>query len=271
MAKYNFLNYFRARRFYVMLSIVLIIGTILTVVVGYYGPDSFGGGLGALISADARARAFYGAAWGSFVILVLVLSAAFFAGDAISGEFQNKTGYFLVPNPIRRSVIYAGKYIAALLAASIILGTFAVFIFANGLYYFGSDVPVQFLESVAFSWVFLAATLSLSFAFSSLFRSSAISVLMSVIVYVFVFNVIDTVVGVVANSEPWFTLSYGASIIRLIFTVPYPPHLAGSLANRFGFSPFNPTVPEGLAIAGGYFLVMGVVGLWLFEKKEFTG
>ena len=38
IAKYNFLNYFRARRFYVMLAIVLIITVLYTAALGYYRP-----------------------------------------------------------------------------------------------------------------------------------------------------------------------------------------------------------------------------------------
>ena len=66
----------------------------------------------------------------------MILSTAFFGGDAISGEFQNRTGYFLVPNPIRRSAIYVGKWLAALMASTIILGVFALIMIGNGLYYF---------------------------------------------------------------------------------------------------------------------------------------
>ena len=42
VAKYTFLNYFRARRFYVMLAIVLLLSGLLTAAVGYYRPALFG-------------------------------------------------------------------------------------------------------------------------------------------------------------------------------------------------------------------------------------
>ena len=109
MAKYNFLNYFRARRFYVMLAIVLAISGLLTVAVGYYRPAGFVGG---------DSLGFYRGSWGNFASFVVILSTAFFGGDAISGEFQNRTGYFLVPNPLRRSAIYVGKWLAALAAST---------------------------------------------------------------------------------------------------------------------------------------------------------
>jgi len=262
MAKYNFLNYFRARRFYVMLAIVLLISGLLTFAIAYYRPQALlaGGALG-----------FYGAGWGSFANFVVILSTAFFGGDAISGEFQNKTGYFLVPNPIRRSAIYIGKWFAALAASTIILGIFALIIVGNGMYYFGTTLPTEFLQSILYSWIYLIAALSLAFAFSSLFKSSSISILMSVILLLFVFNVIDTVASTVVGIEPWFSITYGAGIISNILTVPYPKHVSTTtFGPRFSLTTYSATVPEGLAILGIYFLVMAVLGLLLFERKEFN-
>lgn len=268
MAKYNFLNYFRARRFYVMLVIVILISGLLSLAIGYYQPPG-------LVGPGSTALGFYAAGWGSFATFVVILSTAFFGGDAISGEFQNKTGYFLVPNPIRRSAIYAGKWLAALAASTIILAIFALIMIANGFYYFGFTLPDQLLESIAFSWIYLVAALSLAFAFSSLFKSSSISILMSVILLLFVFDVIDTVAGNVASIEPWFSITYGAGIVSNVLKIPFPDHIMttpipNGRGGEFRFSVFNATIPEGLAILAAYFALTALVGLWLFQRKEFT-
>jgi len=110
MTKYELLNYFRSRRFFILLIIDLIISSIFTALVAYYGVSSFA----------TAALGFYSFWWGNSITLVVILSGIFFGGDAISGEFQNKTGYFLVGNPLRRSSIYVGKWIAALTASLII-------------------------------------------------------------------------------------------------------------------------------------------------------
>jgi ABC-2 type transport system permease protein len=261
MAKYNFLNYFRARRFYVMLAIVLAVSVLLTALVGYYRPQRF----------LTDALGFYSTSWGSFASFVVILTTAFFGGDAISGEFQNRTGYYLVPNPIRRSAIYAGKWLAALAASTIILALFAVIMLANGVYYFGATVPSGFVQSAIFAWVYLVAALSLAFAFSSLFKNSAISILMSVILLLFVFSVIDTVSSSVVGIEPWFSITYGAGIITSVLQSTYPQHIQTTpLGLRFTLTTYYATIPEGLGILAVYFVVTAVLGLWLFERKEFT-
>ena len=252
-----------------MLAIILIISGLLTGLVAYYQPASF-------VSSQVGSLGFYGAGWGSFFNFVVVLSAAFFGGDAISGEFQNRTGYFLVPNPIRRVAIYVGKYLAALAASSVILGIFALIMIANVFFYFPSNpLPWGFVQSVIFAWIYLLAALALTFAFSSLFKSSSISILMSVILLLFVFDVVDTVASIVVGIEPWFSITYGAGIVSNILQAQYPlNHVSQSVpiggGRLFRIDTYNATVPEGLAILLLYFAIMAVIGLWLFQRKEFT-
>ena len=266
VTKYAFLNYFRARRFYVMLTIVILMSTLLTFAAAYYRPPFFGFGVATTANPSLP---FYSAWWG-FVILISLISVAFFGGDAISGEFQNKTGYFLVPNPIRRSVIYAGKWLAALGAASLILFLFAAIALANGVYFFGTAVPYQFAESVLFAWINLATILTLAFTFSSLFKNSSISILMTVILLLFVFNVIDTIVASIAGIEPWFSITYAGGIITNVLHDPYPMAHVTTSGPGFQLTGFNASIPEGLTIMAVYFVVAAAIGLFLFERKEFT-
>jgi ABC-2 type transport system permease protein len=259
--KYTFLDYFRSRRFFILLIITLIISTILTVLVGYYLPESF------LIDD----LAFYQSWWGRSVTFVIVLGGIFFGGDAISGEFQNKTGYFSVPNPIRRSSIYVGKWLSAFLAASVIFLVFVAITLLNGVYYFGADIPVEFVQSLFYAWFYLAAVMGFTFLVSSLFKSSSISILVTAIMFLFVFSLIETLVSTLVKIEPWFILTYGAGIIGNILNIPYPNQLQITPVGRgFTLYTYNASVPEGLAIIGLYFLVTAILGLIAFERKEFT-
>jgi ABC-2 type transport system permease protein len=261
IVKYEFLNYLRSRRFYILLAIGFIISGLLTGVVGYFRPASF----------LATPLAFYAGWWGSSVSFVIILSGVFFGGDAISGEFQNKTGYFILPNPIRRSSMYVGKWLSAYIASSIILVIFAAITIANATYYFGANVPYAFLESALFAWFYLAAVLGFTFFFSSLFKSSSYSILITAILFLFIFTLVQTLVAGLAQIEPWFILTYGSSIIENVLQPTYPPHVTTA---TFGpgakLTFYNVTVPEGLVTIGVYFIVTAILGLVLFERKEFT-
>jgi ABC-2 type transport system permease protein len=274
IARFELLNYFRSRRFFILLAIDLIICVALTAVVAYKGIGSVAtnpttGALDPLV--------FYRTWWGASATILVFFSAVFFGGDAISGEFQNKTGYFLVSNPIRRSSIYVGKWIAALVASLIIIAIFTVVTIVNAMYYFGvsSGFPWQFQESFVFTLVYLIAALGFTFFFSSLFKSSAMSILVTAILLLFGFMLIDTLVTDLLGYEPWFSLVYGSGIISNILSNPYPAHsLTSSVpigrGRTFTTTTYSATVVEGLVIMLVYFAWTAVLGLLLFERKEFT-
>jgi len=261
ITKYTFLDYFRSRRFFILLAITILISALLTILVGYYRPAAF---------VSSGPLSFYSSWWGNSTTFVVVLSGIFFGGDAISGEFQNKTGYFGIPNPIRRSSIYVGKYFAAFIASTIILGIFTAITVGNGLFYFGLNIPYQFGESLLFAWFYLIAVLGFTFLFSSIFKSSAMSILVTAILFLFAFNLLQTLVSALVQIEPWFILTYGAQIIGNVLMVPYPAHSATIDAGRISLTTYNVTIPEGLAIIVAYFILTAVLGLLLFERKEFT-
>ena len=261
--KYALLDYLRGRRFFIMLIITALISILLTVLVGYYRPEGF----------LASNLSFYNSWWGTSVTFVVVLSAIFFGGDAISGEFQNKTGYFGVPNPIRRSSIYVGKWLAAFIASAVMLGIFTVVTLGNGLYYF-SSVPYQFGESFLFALFYMVAVLGFTFFFSSLFKSSSMSILITAILFLFVFTLLSTLISTLVKIEPWFLINYGAQIVGNVLSSPYPPHqltstTVGPGGRSFTETAFNASIPEGLAIMGIYFIITAIIGLILFERKEF--
>lgn len=263
ITKYTLLDYIRSRRFFIMLLITGLISVLLTVLVGYYRPAGF-------LTSELG---FYSSWWGTSVTFVIILSGIFFGGDAISGEFQNKTGYFGVPNPIRRSSIYIGKWLAAFIASGVILSVFTVITLGNGLYYF-SGVPSQFGESLFFAVIYLIAVLGFTFFFSSLFKSSSMSILLTAILFLFVFTLIQQLVAGLVQIEPWFILTYGSQIIGNVLTSPYPPNISTTSLRPDGGGPtlttYNATIPEGLAIMGIYFAVTVILGLILFERKEFS-
>ncbi len=260
--KYSFLDYIRSRRFFVLLLIALIIGGLLTGIVGYFRPQLF---LSDVLS-------FYSGWWGNSITFLIILSAIFFGGDAISGEFQNKTGYFIAGNPIGRSSLYIGKYLAALIGSLIILMLFAVMTLANAAYYFGgSALPYQFVQSLLLSLLYLLSALGLTFFFSSLFKSSAMSIITTVILLLFVFSLLQTLVATLAGIQPFFVLTYGAGVITHVLSAQYPPTVTHvQVSPNFSETAYNASLLDGIIIMVVYFAVTSVLGLILFERKEFN-
>jgi len=261
VTKYEMLNYFRSRRFFVLLSIDLIISALVTGLVGYYGINAVG------VTTSLQ---FYSFRWGSLIAFVTILAGIFFGGDAISGEFQNKTGYFLVAHPLRRSSIYIGKWLGAFSASLMTFAVFAAIALANGIYYFGTDIPFQFVESILFAILYLMAVLGLTFLFSSLFKSSAMAITVTAILFLFVFSILETLLNNLIGVEPWFIGTYGAGIIDNVLMATYPTSqpvrgIGGRERTLYAVS-----IPARLTILAGYFVVSAILGLIVFERREFT-
>jgi len=259
ITRYEIRNYFRSRRFLILLVITFLITGVFTIALAYLRAPRTN-------ATSVQALSFYEFWWQFVPDIIVVFCAVFFGGDAISGEFQNKTGYFLVGNPIRRSSIYIGKFLASLIASVMIIALFTAFAIGNGLFYLGAVVPVQFVEAILFSLVYLVAGLGFTYLFSSLFKSGTLSSIVTFILLILGFSLIDSLVSFY-KTEPWFSLGYASSIIANVFIVPYPDHI---ITLPDGSASYTATIPEGLAIMMAYFLATILLGLFLFERKEFN-
>jgi ABC-2 type transport system permease protein len=251
-----------------MVALVVIIGVIVTAVVGYFRPPMF----------LANSGAFYATLWGGGATIVIVFAGVIFGGDAIAGEFQNRTGYFLMGLPIRRATVYIGKYIGAFVASLAAVIIFALLLLANGAYYFGAGAfTVAFGESFILAVVYLLALLGATFLFSSLFKTSTYATLVVAVLFLFGFMLLQDLIQGLVHVTPWFILTYADTIIGGVFNTACMStpgtHVCSSPGPggmMFTMTVTNATIPVGVTIMLGYFAITAIVGLLLFEREEFT-
>jgi ABC-2 type transport system permease protein len=262
LSRYQFRDYLRSRRFVLMISIVVAVSVILTTLVAYYRPAG-------LID---NANDFYGGLWAGGATFLILFAGIIFGGDAIAGEFQNKTGYFLMGLPVKRTTVYAGKYLAVLAASIVSILLYLVIVMGNAVYYLGgnafSDLGPLF-ASFGLALLYLLALMGFVFLFSSLFKTSLYAVLVVAVMFLFGFTIIQEVVIALTNTEPWFLLSYVDGIIGYPLT-GVPEHIARMTIGRATTTVYNPTYLEGIAVMFGYFLLTTLGGLFLFEREQFT-
>jgi ABC-2 type transport system permease protein len=268
LARYQLREYLRSLRFVVLTGIVVIIGVLITVIVAHFQ--------GSIISSP---EAFYGTFWGGGVDIVVVLAAVFFGGDAIAGEFQNKTGYFLMGLPIRRATVYVGKFIAAYLASVAMLLVYLVILLGNGGYYLGGNaLPWQLAASLLLALVYLGAVMGATFLFSSLFKVSAYGFVLTALLFLIGFSLIQDLLAELARIEPWMVISYAEATIGNVFGSNVSWGIYGSATTATTsvgpqsatVTTWTPGIAEGIVIMLAYLLITAAVGLWLFEREEFT-
>jgi len=124
VTRYELLKYLRGRRLLAIILLTVIISGIFLVV-----PPAIG-------SQYSKDPTEFVMNMLRFLGVLSILSATFFGADAIVSEFESKTGYFLFPNPIRKTTIFLGKFIASALVS---VGVIA-------LYYLIAVVSVQVID-----------------------------------------------------------------------------------------------------------------------------
>jgi ABC-2 type transport system permease protein len=256
MARYQFRDYLRSNRFVLMLAIVGGLSAILLTLIGHYRPS-------VLLATSAD---YYGPLWGGVSEILVIFAGIIFGGDAIAGEFQNRTGYFLMGLPIKRASVYAGKFLAAYGAALLTMAVYLGVVFGSGLFFLGhSAVTAGLFESFVLVALYLAALLGTAFLFSSLFKVSLYGVIVVLVMFLVGFSAIEGIVEGLVNVTPWFIISWAEPVISYPIT-GVPVGVGRAFAHIIG----EPTYVQGIAVMIGYFVGTTLGGLALFEREEFT-
>jgi ABC-2 type transport system permease protein len=203
----------------------------------------------------------------SFLSLLIIISAAMFAGDAVCGEFEKKTSLLLFPTPQRRSTIFAGKYIAALLATLLVVILYYIVMTLQIAQLYGwGQIPTELAKSFLTALVYSFSAVSVVFLFSAILKRSISSTIVGFLFLLMILPIVATVLMRV-NQEPWFIVTYSANLIRDVLGVssslPFGPGEHG-----FNLTAFMPHFGVGIAVMVAYAIVGFVSGIAIAVRKE---
>lgn len=266
VARYELLKYLRGRR---LLAIVLLTVTINAVYL-VVPPAT-----GSQYSKDPTE--FITDTLG-FLGVFCVLSATFFGADAIVSEFESKTGYFLFPNPIRKTTIFLGKFVASALVSVGVIALYYLIAVASVRVIDGS-VPASTGLSFAYSLVYLFAILAVAYLFSAVMRSSVFSLILTFSTFSLILPIFDAI-SAIAKFKAWFSITFASGIATNILHNPYPTDkvvttTVGAGANRgsaaaqmVSVGRYYPAVPVSLAVLTAYFIVAFLLAVVLMRRRE---
>jgi ABC-2 type transport system permease protein len=198
----------------------------------------------------------------SFVNLLILISAAMFAGDAVCGEFEKKTSLLLFSTPQKRSTIFAGKYIAAVAATFfVVLLYYLVTTLQIGHLFGWGNMPVELWKSFVAALVYSAAAVSVVFFISSLLKRAVSSIMLGVALLLIVLPVISGITRLL-NHEPWFIVTYSAGLITDVFGIVS----SGGFERRA--EQFHPAFGTGIEVMIVYAVVCLGAAMLLALRKE---
>ncbi len=254
--RYEFLKHIRRRRLYVILGLTFVAE--LAVLIGL--PALMGGFPDNVMVMAAVLTVGPGLA---------TIGAVFFAGDAIAGEFESKTGYMLFTNPVRRITLVTGKYLASCVAV-ILLIIFGYAIAAISLLVIYGNVPLETAESFGLCLLFAGSVLSVTFFFSSISKGAMGATVMTLLFIMVISGIIETVL-LMAGKPVWFLLSTGGDSIAAVYG-GYELLFEGVMPNG-GMLPFAIETPDiGLtALSMAVYLVLSLVlSIWISGRRQLT-
>ena len=204
-----------------------------------------------------------------FVNLLIIISGAFFAGDAIASEFQHKTGYIIFPNPVKRTTLVLGKFLAALLSVLMVVALYYLIGVSSMLGIYG-EVPYEIGVSFAYAVLYLCSVLGLTFFFSSVFGGTTGATLTSFFMLFMILPIV-TAVSTFTGYEPWYILTYASGIITEIIEPPLERVVEITVpGSPITIWIFHPDFFYSVLVLLAYFIITLVISALIARRKEMT-
>jgi len=203
------------------------------------------------------------------VFFVQVIVVAFFGSGILVSEFHGKTGFTLFPNPVSRTTIWFGKFLAAEIASFLVIGVFYSVISISAFLKY-EMLPNEILTSLLFSFLVTSVLMCIAFLISSTFRSPTSALVIMIILFIVVLPMIDQTLIAFGDIKPMFTPSFSSGIISNVLKIPYPADLeVGQLPRGpFDSEVFVPYVADSMAVYGIYIFSCGILSILFFKKRE---
>ncbi|MGE9811022.1 ABC transporter permease [Ferroplasma acidiphilum] len=264
--KYQFKSYLRTKRFLGLILFTTIISIGITALMLH---DEY-----SMLKAGTPLLYFYKYLSGFSADLVVIIGA-FFGGDIISTDTGTNAAYYTLVQPVRRSILFVGRFTAALISSFIIVLVYFVVGVGSSFYLYGKVTPVIF-ESLGILVLFLAAAIAFASLFSGIFKGQSSGIIVSVLLLFIGFPIIDEFVGSIGGIDPLFSLNFAGEIMYLIFEKPYPAVKAsgsgfGPGAGAGAFYTFSPTVMQGLGVLIAYIIICGIIAIILYSRRQIEG
>jgi ABC-2 type transport system permease protein len=262
--KYQFKSYLRTRRFIGLLLFTIIISVGITALILH---DEY-----SMLKAGTSLFYFYNYL-SNFSTDLVVIIGAFFGGDIISTDTGTNAAYYTLVQPVRRSVLFLGRYTAALISSFIIVLVYFLVGVGSSFYLYGKVTPVVF-ESLGILVLFLAAAISFAALFSGIFKGQSSGIIVSVLLLFIGFPIIDTFVGRIGGVDPLFSPNFAGKILYLVFEKHYPAAKV-IVSSGFGkagvFYSFSPTIMQGIGVLIAYMVICGVIAIILYSRRQIEG
>lgn len=203
----------------------------------------------------------------ALVTVLIIISGALFAGDAVSSDFEKKTGLLLFPTPQRRTSIFTGKYIAALIGVCFVVTIYYLVTMLEiaQIYGFG-EVSIEFAQSFGLALLYTTSVVSIIFFFSSTLKRTISSALLGFFLLMMILPMISNVMMMV-DVEPSFIVTYSSGLITDVLSTDAGFGGPGP-GSQFGLTSFTPELYNGIGVMIAYTLALFVISIVIANRRR---
>jgi ABC-2 type transport system permease protein len=259
VARYEFLKHLRSRRLLGIFVLEIAIIALIVLIPPLQGQD---------YPSDPAKFAGMFVQW---VWILIVIGSTLFAGDSIVSEFQQRTGYLLFPNPVKRRVLFIGKFAAS---TGIVFLALAAFYAVVAIIVISVDGSISGLMASSFglAMLFGVAALSIGYIISSFMKSSTGALILTFALMLLIFRIVDGV-AMASKARPDFSLTFSSGVIGYIMETPYPTDFVETFpfgGRTLEFTNYYPSVTVSIVVAIIYAIVAVALAIWLFDRREMS-
>jgi ABC-2 type transport system permease protein len=256
--RYELLKYLRSKRLLASIAIsALVVGLIYAI------PILTGDGYG------NTTREQFSVNFVQFASILVVICATFFGADSIVGEFQSRTGYLVFPTPMKREVLFLGKFMASMTSGIVVMTLF--YLGVGGLAFATvGGVSADFLTSYGFALEYLLAAMAIAYLISSIMKGSTGATVLTFFLFIMILPIIDGI-SMFSGVKVQGSLTFAGGVVVDILMNPYPVDMKQDFGQGVSFYNFYPDPAMAALVMLIYAAIAIILSMVLFKKKQLTG
>jgi ABC-2 type transport system permease protein len=205
----------------------------------------------------------------SFANILVIICATLFGADALVSEFQNRTGYLMFPNPVKRTTLLFGKFSASVTASMLLMTIFYGVVAVLSLYAC-RGVDDDFLVSYALMTEYVIAALALAFLISALLKGSTGALVLTFFMLLMILPIVDQM-SMFAGAKIEGSLTFASNAMTYVLMDPYPVDQMMDFGGGISIHQFYPTPSTAAIVMFVYAALCLALSTVLFKRKQLVG
>ncbi len=246
--RYEFLKYLRGKKILVFVALLALILGLLTAM-----PYLLGDGL----PSDPKD---FMLLYLGFSTILIILAVTLFGADSIASEFEHRTGLLLLPRPLKREALFAGKFMASFLVSAVMISIYYLVVFILSYAITGGIVSDAY-TSLGVALLYVLAATGFGFMLSSFMARGNTAAILLFATLLLIFPIIDSVF-MLAEIEPVFSLSYSGD-------AAYNAVAGLVTEDSFGWTIYYAQVGTAAVVLTAWAILTTMIAALKFKRREF--